>query len=296
MELRVLRYFLMAAREQSISGAANRLHVTQPTLSRQLMDLEAELGVKLFNRGGHSRKLTLTEEGSFLRKRAEEILELADRTEAEFASPAAMIAGDVYIGGGETKGMRLIARTAKKMQEKYPNIRFHLYSGNADDVCERLDKGLLDFGVLIEPADVSKYEYLSLPATDTWGLLMRRDHPLAKKGAVCAEDLEDLPLIVSRQSAVSNLISGWLGMDPEKLKFVGTYNLINNAALLVEEGMGNAVCLDKIVHEKNEAVCFVPFSPHLESRLDIVWKRHTVFSKVAAEFLKELRVEIRNEK
>ena len=173
MELRVLRYFLAVAREENISAAAEYLHLTQPTLSRQLMDLEEELGKKLFIRG--NRKITLTDDGVLFRKRAGEIIELVEKTELEFRSSDEVIAGDIYIGGGETESMRLIARTARVMQTRYPGVRYHLYSGNADDVGERLDKGLLDFGVIIEPFDRKKYDSLRLPAANRWGVLMRRD-------------------------------------------------------------------------------------------------------------------------
>ena len=182
MEIRVLRYFLAVAREESITAAAQSLHVTQPTLSKQLMEIEAELGTTLFLRG--KRKITLTEDGIFLRKRAQEIIDLVVKTESEFNDDAEVISGDVYIGGGETEAMRLIAKTIKNMELEYPHIRYHLYSGNADDIMERMDKGLLDFGVLIEPADIRKYDYIKLPTTDTWGLLMPKDHPLAKKKSI----------------------------------------------------------------------------------------------------------------
>lgn len=288
MELRVLRYFLAVAREESITGAADRLHITQPTLSKQLMELENELGKTLFLRG--KRKITLTEDGIFLRKRAQEIIDLADKTEAAFQGTEEVVSGDVYIGGGETEGMRLIAKTIKRMQKAYPNIRYHLYSGNADDIMERMDKGLLDFGVLVEPADIKKYDYFKLPVTDTWGLLMPKEHPLAQKEMLRAEDIKELPLICSRQSLVHNEMSGWLGMDFEQLNIIATYNLIYNASLMVEEGAGYVVCLDKLVNtDCNSKLTFRPFAPKLEANLDIVWKKYQVFSKAAECFLKELQ-------
>ena len=178
MEIRVLRYFLEIARAGNMSRAAETLHVSQPALSKQMKDLEQELGKKLFRRG--SAGLSLTDEGMLLRKRAEEIVLLTDKVKSELTSKHDVISGDIYIGGGETDAMRLIAKTARKLQKEYPHIHYHLYSGNADDVTERLDKGLLDFGILIEPADIKKYDYIQLPAAVTWGLLMRKDHPLAK--------------------------------------------------------------------------------------------------------------------
>ena len=209
MELRVLRYFLAVAREESISGAAQFLHLTQPTLSRQLMELEEELGKQLFVRG--NRRVTLTEDGVLFRKRADEILALVDKATMEMTADEENIAGDIYIGAGETDAMRLIAREAKKLRARYPQIRYHLHSGNAEDVSERLDKGLLDFGLLIEPVDLKKYDYLRLPAADTWGVLMRRDHPLAAKELVSPGDLVKLPLLVSQLTDSWEALCGWLG-------------------------------------------------------------------------------------
>lgn len=288
MELRVLRYFLAVAREETISGAAESLHVTQPTLSRQLMELEEQLGKKLFIRG--SRRVTLTDEGAFLRKRAQEIIDLADRTEADFKTSDAIVGGDVYIGGGETEAMRLIARVIRKMRERYPNIRVHLFSGNAEAVTERLDRGLLDFGVLIEPGDITKYGYMRLPAADTWGVLMRRDSPLAVLPAIEAEALRGLPLLCSRQALGQNELSGWFGSAADKVNVVMTYNLIYNAALMVEEGIGYALCLDRLVNTTGDsALCFRPLKPRLEAHLDIVWKKHPAFSRASEIFLKQLQ-------
>lgn len=288
MELRILKYFLAVAREESISGAAQALHMTQPTLSRQLMDLEEELGKQLLIRG--SRRITLTEEGMLLRKRAAEILDLVEKAEAELTAPDEVVNGDIYIGGGETEAMRMIAEIATGLQRSCPDIRYHLYSGNADDVTERLDKGLLDFGVLIEPANMKKYDYIRLPATDTWGLLMPRDCPLAARPVIRPQDLWDLPIITSRQSMLSNEFSGWLGKEFEKLRIVATYNLVYNASLLVAAGMGYALCLDKLVNTSEESpLCFRPLEPRMEVHLDIVWKKYQVFSGAAERFLKEVR-------
>lgn len=291
MELRVLRYFLAVAREKNITGAAESLHVTQPTLSKQLMDLEEDLGKKLFIRG--NRKITLTEEGLFFRKRAQEIVDLVEKTEVEFKKPDQVISGDIYIGGGETDAIRLIAKTVKKLQEEYPHIHYHLHSGNADDVTERLDKGLLDFGILIEPADIKKYDYLKLPATDTWGILMKKDSPLAGFDSIRPDNLWDIPLLCSRQTLVGNEISGWLRGDYEKLNIVATYNLIYNASLMVDEGVGYALCLNKLVNTTgNSSLCFRPLEPRLETHLDIVWKKYQVFSKASELFLQKLQEEI----
>ncbi len=292
--VRVLRYFLAVAREQSISGAAELLHITQPTLSRQLMDLEEELGAKLFIRG--NRKITLTEKGMLLRKRAAEIIDLVGKTELEFSAGEQSITGDVYIGGGETDAMGLIARVAKRLQEDYPQIRYHLFSGNADDVTERLDKGLLDFGILIEPADVKKYDFLRLPATDTWGVLMRKDSHLAERDVIRPQDLWNLPLITSRQTLVSSEFSKWFRKDFGELNIVTTYNLLYNATLMVKEGLGYALCLDKLVNTGDDSeLCFRPLNPGMDSRLDIVWKKYQVFSNASQKFLQRLQEEFTGE-
>jgi DNA-binding transcriptional LysR family regulator len=292
MELRVLRYFLAVAREGSMTGAADFLHVTQPTLSRQLKDLEQELGKKLFIRSSHS--ITLTDEGMLLRKRADEIVAMADKLVAEFSSMEETISGDVYIGGGETDALRQIARVVKDLQLRFPNIRYHLYSGNEDDVTERLDKGLLDFGILIQPADLSKYNYIDIPAKDVWGVVMRKDSPLAFKDTIQAVDLLNVPVICSRQAIKQtfskNEFADWFGEDFDKLNVVTTYNLAYNAAIMVDEGIGYAVVLDKIVNTSNDSnLCFRPLEPRLESGLNIVWKKHQVFSAASDTFLKEIR-------
>ena len=197
MEFRVLRYFLTVAREGSITAAANSLHLTQPTLSRQLQDLERELGQKLLVRGKY--KVSLTPEGMILRKRAEEIVDMVEKTEAEFQSIKDVVGGDIYIGCGETDSMRYVAEVMKEIQQIHPDIKFHIYSGNAEDVTEKLDKGLLDFGVLIQPIDLSKYEHLILPDKDVWGVIARKDSPLAQKNSATLKDLTGVPLITSRQ-------------------------------------------------------------------------------------------------
>lgn len=291
MELRVLRYFLAVAREESITAAANQLHVTQPTLSRQLMDLEEELGKPLFLRG--NRRITLTEEGRFLRKRAQEIIDLTDKTEAEFNDIDGMIAGDVHIGAGETQAIRLLAKTARRLRIEQPHIHYQLFSGNADDVTEKLDKGLLDFGIVIEPVDISKYDSLQLPYRDVWGVLMRKDAPLTQKDAVTPSDLAGLPLLCSRQALIKNDLSDWYNGDFEQLEIVARYNLIYNAALMVEEGMGYAITLDGLVNTTGDsALCFRPLAPKLTAGLYLIWKKYQVFSKASEKFLACLREDL----
>lgn len=290
MELRVLKYFLSVAKEQNFSKAAQQLFITQPTLSRQIKELEEELGTTLFFRGTKNKKVTLTEAGLHLKRRAEEILALSERTKSEFSAPDTNISGDIYIGGGETAAMNIIAKAITLIRQKHPHIVFHLLSGNADEISEKLDNGLLDFGIFIDPAPKEKYHYLSLPAEDTWGLLMKKNNDLAQNEHITPEDLKGIPLIISRQSLISNVFSAWLGNSFEALNIVADYNLLYNASLLVHEETGCALCLDKLVHTgKDSELCFVPLWPPLKAQLNIVWKKNAAFSKPAEKFLEQLK-------
>lgn len=291
MELRVLQYFLAVAREQSISGAAQALHLSQPTLSTQLKALETELGKQLLIRGTPgSRKVTLTEEGMLLRKRAEEILSLVRRTEREIARADEVIAGDIYLGAGEADSVRLLARAAQRIRERHPNIHFHISSGDGKDVLEDLDKGMIDFGLLLNQADSEEYEAVELPARERWGVLMRRDAPLASKEQITPEDLWDQPLILSRQAAAGPFLPAWLRREPTDLNVAATYSLLYNGSLLVEEGMGYALCLDNIINVTGESpLCFRPITPPLELGVYLVWKKYQVFSKAAEIFLSAVR-------
>lgn len=291
MEIRVLKYFLAVAREQSISAAADSLFLSQPTLSRQLRELEEELGKQLFIRG--NRKITLTEEGVLLRKRAEEIMELISRTEKEIFFSDSGISGDIYIGAGETDGLRIIARSAKALIEKYRDIKFNIISGDAVDIMERLDKGLIDFALLLEPVDFAKYSYIKLPVKDTWGVLMRRDSPLAEKDVITPEDLNGVPLIVSRQASDGSELTNWLRSGKGEPEIAATYNLVYNASLMVDEGIGAALCLDKIINVSGESgLCFRPLSPRLEIGMSLVWKKGQVFSKAAEQFIMKIKDDI----
>lgn len=291
MEFRVLQYFLAIAREETISQAAESLHITQPTLSRQMKGLEEQLGKQLFIRG--NRKINLTEEGILLRQRAEEIISLVEKTESEIMHSDTTISGDIYIGSGETEGMRILAKVIDTCHKEYPKIKFHLYSGNSQDVVEKIENGLIDFGVLIEPADISKYDFIKIPVKDKWGVLMRKDSPIASLKSITADTLKKLPLICSSQEIVKNEISGWLNDDYNKLNIVATYNLIYNASLLVEEGSGYALGLDKLINTSgNSKLCFIPLEPKLEVGLTLIWKKYHLFSKAASYFLNQLRKEI----
>ncbi len=287
MEIRVLKYFLAIAREESISGAAEVLHLSQPTLSRQIKDMEDELGKQLLIRG--NRKVTLTEEGMILRKRAEEIVNLVEKTENEIMVSDETISGDIYIGTGETDAIRVIARAAEKLTEDCPNIRFHITSGDTADITDNLDKGLFDFCILFGHIDTSKYNYLNLPMKDTWGVLMRKDSPLADKSYITPEDLYDKPLIFSRHSLKERALDTWFKTDTSTLNIVAEYNLVFNASLMVDEGMGYAVCFDKIINVTGESkLCFRPLKPKLEIGMSIVWKKYQIFSKAGEKFLEKL--------
>ncbi|MCD8367661.1 MAG: LysR family transcriptional regulator [Clostridiales bacterium] len=284
MELRVLRYFLAVAREQSISGAAEVLHLTQPTLSRQLREMEEELGKQLFIRS--NRKITLTEEGMLLRKRAEEILDLVSRTKDEISLSDDVIAGDIHIGAGESEGIRFLVKAAKALQEEYPLVHFHNISGDRMTVMEDLDKGLLDFGILFGEIDTSKYECLKVPYTERYGVLMRRDDPLAKKNVITPEDLAGKPLIVSRQRHGE----GDLPRDMDGQQIVATYNLLFNGSIMVEEGMGYAICFDNIINVSGKSpLCFRPLEGQPEIEMHVVWKKYQLFTKAGQKFLDKLR-------
>lgn len=290
IELRILQYFLTIAREETISKAAKALHITQPTLSRQMKDLEDELGKTLFIRG--NRKIILTEDGMFLRKRAEEIINLVEKTEAELLTVTTTLSGDIYIGGGETEGMRLIAKVIKRMQDEHSLIKCHLYSGNAEEIMDRLDKGLLDFGLLIEPDSFSAYDYIHLPSFDVWGVLIPKTSPLAILPYVSGQDLIGYPLICSSQDMAATQLQNWLARQQVEGQIAATYNLIYNAALLVEEGVGYAITLEHLIPNNHPTLCFKPFHPTLTAKHLIVWKKYQIFSKAAEYFLEILQEEI----
>ena len=286
MELIQMKYFLAVAREESISKAADFLYITQPSLTRQIQKMEKEVGQPLFVRG---KKMRLTEAGQLLRRRAEEILSLYEKTERELICPQASLGGDVYIGGGETRAMQFLLNAAQKMRAQYPNIKLHIHSGDIADVCEHIDKGLLDFGLVIEPADLSRYESLRLPYHEVWGLLMPKDRPLAAKKSISPQDLRGVPLIQSRHSLLRSNVTEWYRSVAEELNVVATYNLIYNAAQMVEAGLGYAIGLDKTINTTaHSGLCFRPLTPRVESELVIIWKKYQIFSSASEIFLSRL--------
>ncbi|EOI00778.1 hypothetical protein UAW_00045 [Enterococcus haemoperoxidus ATCC BAA-382] len=287
MELRVLTYFLTVAREKTISKAAEVLHLSQPTLSKQLKELEEELGVTLFTRG--NRFITLTEDGIYLMNRGKEILSLVESTTTNLIKNE-VISGQITIGGGETQAFEFLGRILHELRDNYPEINIHLYSGNADDVLEKIDKGLLDFGLVIDPVEKQKYEYIRLPLIDSWGILVNKSHPLANQKTVQPKDIQHTPLLISNQSFVDNQLSEWFGGNITHLNVVGTYNLLYNASLLVKEGIASALCIDGIVNTANTNLVFIPCSPLLTANINIVWKKDQIFSSASKEFLRLLKL------
>ena len=281
--------FLAIAREENISAAADFLHITQPTLSRQMKDLEDELGKQLFIRG--KRRISLTEAGILLRKRAEEITSLVERTESEIMASEELLTGDIYIGCSESNGMRLIAKAIDKMSLMYPHVKFHLYSGNADEMYHKIEDGILDFAIVIEPVELKKYDYLKLPYMNTWGILMSNRSTLANNEFITPKDLRGKPLLCSNQTMVKNELAGWIGGNQRKLNIVGTYNLLYNASLLVEEGHFYALCLKDIINIEGKDLCFKPLYPQLEAGMLVIWKKYQPFARPAEVFLEILKEE-----
>lgn len=289
MELRELRYFLAIVRSETICGAAEALHLTQPTLSRSMICLEEELGKRLFRRG---RRVSLTEEGRLFHRRALEILELVDRARQDIASPDTNVSGTVSVGGGETRAMRYVARACVSTSRQCPLVDFRFHSGNGDETRELLERGVLDFAVFIEPFNFAGFDFIRLPVRDVWGVLVRSDHPLAGKKTVRPTDLRDVPLLTSRQSLVNNEIAGWMGAEMEHgtLRVAGTYNLLYNASLMVEEGLGAALCLEGIVRlREGDNLVFLPLDPPLEVGVCLAWKKNSDLSRAARHFLASLR-------
>ena len=290
MEIRVLRYFLETAREGNMTRAAERLFISQPTMSKQLKELENELGAKLFIRSNYS--IRLTEAGLLLRDRAEDILSLVDKTEAEFKSLEETNSGDIFVGAPESEAMSLFAEAVHTLQKNYPRIRCNIYSGNLSDVCERLDKGLLDFAIVMSYVDLSKYNYLELPMKDTWGILMRKDDPLAGKSSFAASDLDKLPLICSRQW-IDQESPRWLGAAAKDMNIVATYNLVFNGSVMVRAGMGYAVVLDKLVNTGEESdLTFIPLSGVPQTEMYVIWRKYQTFTPIAYLLLQELKTRL----
>ena len=289
VELRTLRYFLAAAQEGNITRAADILHITQPTLSRQIMELERELGTTLMLRGKNG--LTLTDDGLFFRQRAEEIVELADRLEQNFTERKSDVSGLIAIGASESVGSRLFARLIKRFSDKYPLIQFHLYNEMADNIRDRLEKGLVDVGLLLEPVDTSRYDFVRLSQKETWGILMRDDHPLAERKTIAPDEIAEYPLILPLRERVRNEILNWMRKEEKDLTIALSYTLLSNAALMVEAGLGCAFCLDgALAIHSSPHLSFVPISPEHTTRSVLVWKKNQMFSPATALFIQEINL------
>ena len=290
MELRVLNYFLMVAREGNITKAAELLHVTQPTLSRQLSQLEVELGVKLFQRGQHG--ITLTEDGLLLRRRAQEIVALAAKTERELSHADDLLAGEITIGSGETKNMQALIGMMAKFRQQHPDVTFDLYTAAADDIKEHLDRGLVDVGVVVEPVEISHYHFLRLPGKERAGVLLRTDSPLAQKTTIRAEDLVGTPLLMVKRPYFQNELTNWFGAAYEQMQIVATYNLIYNAAMMVQNHLGVALCLELESHF--DGLCFRPLEPTQENGTVLIWKKEQILPTTTRAFIAHIEKCLKN--
>lgn len=281
MELRVLNYFLTVAREENFTRAAEQLHVTQPTLSRQIAELEAELGVKLFKRGSHN--IMLTDDGMLLKRRAQEIVSLAERTKQDFLCKEENIEGTVSIGSGEFLSTRLLTDCIAAFRKKYPHVRYELYSGNADSIKESIERGLLDMGLVTEPIEIRKYEFVSMPVREQWGALVREGSPLAAKEYITPQDLTGLPLVAPVNNIAESGLGKWLGASLDHTNVIARGNLLYNEALLAQSNVGAvfAIKLDCCY----KGLRFVPFSPALESTTALIWKKEQLFSAAASAFI-----------
>ena len=287
MEIRTLRYFLAVAREENMTRAAELLHVTQPTLSKTLKALEEELGKKLFER--HSFSISLTQEGVLLRDRAEDLVTMADKIEQEFLSLDDVTGGELYLGLGESYQIRYLAREILALKEACPGLRYHITSGDTEQVTEQLDKGLLDFAVLCDTPDGRKYDYLPFPEPDVWGVVTPADAPLAKKKTITADDLKGLPLFTSEQGW-NNDIGRWCGEKRNALRLEGTFRLAYNASVFVKEGLGHQLTFDGLVDTSPESgLAFRPLSPKLETKLFLIWNKYQTFTPIAERFLKQIK-------
>lgn len=293
MDIKALRYFLAAAREENMTRAAEVLHVTQPTLSKQLKALEEELGKQLFTR--HAFSIELTDEGQLLRKRAEDLVDMADKITNEFSALDDITGGDLYFGLAESYQIRFLAKQIKEFKEQYSGLRYHITSGGTEQVLERLNKGILDFAVLVETPDYSKYSVLEFPETDKWGIVIPKYHPLAEKELIRVDDLIGLPLFCSEQSWQAD-IPRWAGNKMDQLRLEGSFQLAYNGSIFAAENLGVLLTFDKLINTGSESpLTFRPLTPALENKMYLVWKKYQVFSPIAERFIEKFRKSLERE-
>ena len=289
MELRTMRYFLAVAREENMTRAAQLLHVTQPALSKQLKALEDELGKKLFTR--HSFSIQLTEEGVLLRKRAEDLIKMADKITAEFLTLDNILGGDIYFGLAESYQIRYLADAIRRLKETYPDLHYHITSGDTEQVTEKLDKGIIDFAVLAQEPNAAKYHYFEFPAADLWGVVMPKDCKLAEKKAISIDDLIGLPLFCSEQGW-NHDISKWSGNRMDKLHLEGSFRLSYNGSLFVRERLGYLLTFKHLIDTSSDSgLVFRPLTPKLETKIYLIWKKYQIFTPIAERLLEKLKSE-----
>lgn len=287
MEFRLLKYFLMVAREENITKAANLLHITQPTLSRQLIQLEEELGVTLFQRSKH--RIILTEDGMLLRRRANEIISLMEKTQQELTKECDDLVGEISIGCGETQNMSYLSQKIKEFHKVHPLVKFHIHSTTADEIKERIENGLLDMGLVTEPVDISKYNFFRLPQKEQWGILVHEKHRLAQKTFITLDDLINEPLIIAKRTAVQNELINWFNNSSEKLNIVATYNLILNAANMVKHQIGVALCFNLNFDNLYQDLRFIPLFPEIKTGAVLIWKKNHIYSQTMSHFIKSIK-------
>jgi DNA-binding transcriptional LysR family regulator len=288
MDIRILRYFLTVAREGNITKAAEILNITQPTLSRQLMDLEEELKTNLFIRG--KRQITLTDSGILFQQRVREIISLLDKTERDLAEHNNLVGGVVSIGCVESIASKMLPDVLEEFSTRHPLVQYELYSADGDDIREKLDRGNIDIGILLEPIEAAKYDYIHLPFQEKWGILMRREDPLAQKHSISIQDIIELPLITPRREIVQNEIASWLGVESDRLHIFASHNLLTNASLLVERGLGYAISVSgAYTIRENDSTCFIPFSPERTTGHVLAWKKNRVFNTATSLFIQFIK-------
>jgi len=287
MEFRLLKYFLMVAREENITKADNLLHITQPTLSRQLIQLEEELGVTLFQRSKH--RIILTEDGMLLRRRANEIISLMEKTQQELTKECDDLVGEISIGCGETQNMSYLSQKIKDFHKIHPLVKFHIHSTTADEIKERIENGLLDMGLVTEPVDISKYNFFRLPQKEQWGILVHEKHRLAQKTFITPDDLINEPLIIAKRTAVQNELINWFNNSSEKLNIVATYNLILNAANMVKHQIGVALCFNLNFDNLYQDLRFIPLFPEIKTGAVLIWKKNHISSQTMSHFIQSIK-------